>query len=132
MKREKLDDHNHHFRKGREKTGGRTKGVKNRTSVLLKEAVILAAEMEGENQKGRDGLVGYLRVLARREPAIFGRLLEKLLPLQITGKDGAPMQMVHTSREQVLERFKERGLPIPQSLLEVPFHRVKDVERKAA
>ncbi len=112
----------HLFAKGHEKKGGREKGVTNKTTGLLKEAIILAAEAEGDNQKGRDGLVGYLRVLARREPNVFGRLLEKLLPYQLTGKDGAPMQVVHNTREQLIERMKERGLPLPPSLMEMPVH----------
>lgn len=110
------------FVKGQEKKGGRKAGTPNKTSMLLKEAIILAAESEGLDRKGKDGLVGYLRMLSRREPAVFGRLMEKLLPYQLTGKDGSPMQMVHTTKDQLLERFKERGLPIPPSLMEMPTH----------
>lgn len=110
------------FQKGREKTGGRQKGVVNKTSMLLKDAIIRAAEAEGEDQKGKDGLVGFLRSLSRSEPAVFGRLLEKLLPYQLTGKDGSPMQMVHTTADQLRERFKERELPFPPSLIDMPTH----------
>lgn len=110
------------FEKGREKTGGRTAGVKNKTTILLKEAIVMAAECEGLDRKGKDGLVGFLRMLSRREPAVFGRLMEKLLPYQLTGKDGSPMQVVHSTKEQLLERMKERGLPIPPSLMDMPVH----------
>lgn len=115
-------DRSHLFAKGHEKKGGREKGMPNKVTVLLKEAILTAAEMEGDNQKGRDGVVGYLRTLARREPAVYGRLLEKLLPYQLTGKDGSPMQMVHTTKDQLRERFKERGLPMPPSLIDMPVH----------
>lgn len=113
------------FKKGeaRPEGAGRKKGSQNKTTVLLKEAIIMAAECEGSDQRGKEQLVGYLRTLARREPAVFGRLLEKLLPYQLTGKDGSPMQMVHTTKEQLVERFKERGLPMPSSLLNMPAHK---------
>jgi hypothetical protein len=116
------------FQKGmpRPQGAGRRPGQTNKTTVLLKEAILMAAEAEGDNQRGRDGLVGYLRTLARREPAVYGRLLEKLLPYQLTGKDGSPMQMVHTTKDQLVERFKERGLPMPPSLMEMPTHGDKD------
>jgi hypothetical protein len=110
------------FEKGREKTGGREKGKPNKTTMLLKEAIMLAAECEGLDRKGKDGLVGFLRMLSRREPAVFGRLMEKLLPYQLTGKDGSPMQVVHSTKEQLLERMKERGLPVPPSLMDMPVH----------
>jgi len=55
--------------------------------------------------------------------------MEKLLPYQLTGKDGSPMQMVHTTKDQVIERFKERGLPLPPSLLEMPAHGEGDGEQ---
>lgn len=112
----------HLFAKGHEKVGGREKGKPNKTTMLLKEAIIMAAECEGLDRRGKDGLVGYLRYLSRREPAVFGRLMEKLLPYQLTGKDGSPMQMVHTTKDQLVERFKERGLPMPPSLMEMPTH----------
>lgn len=112
----------HLFAKGHEKVGGREKGKPNKTTMLLKEAIILAAECEGLDRKGKDGLVGFLRNLSRREPAVFGRLMEKLLPYQLTGKDGSPMQVVHSTKEQLLERMKERGLPVPPSLMEMPTH----------
>jgi hypothetical protein len=111
------------FKKGHEKVGGRQPGSQNKVSVLLKDALIKAAEAEGLDRKGKDGLIGYLRMLSRREPAVYGRLLEKLLPYQLTGKDGGPMQLTHTTKEQVVERMKERGLPVPQSLMAAPTHK---------
>lgn len=112
----------HRFDKGHEKIGGRAKGTKNKTTVLLKEAIIMAAEHEGLDRHGKDGLVGFLRMLSRREPAVFGRLMEKLLPYQLTGKDGSPMQVVHSTKQQLLDRMKERGMPIPTSLMDMPTH----------
>lgn len=111
------------FVKGMEKRGGRAPGTPNKVSVLLKDALIKAAEAEGLDRKGKDGLIGFLRMLSRREPAVYGRLLEKLLPYQLTGKDGGPMQLQHTTKQQVVERLKERGLPVPQSLMATPEYK---------
>lgn len=138
IKRERLDDAIKSVGKGRKlfakgdprpEGAGRKPGQQNKTTKLLKEAIIEAAEAEGRDGNGKQGLVGFLRTLSRREPAVFGRLMEKLLPYQLTGKDGSPMQMVHTTKDQVVERFKERGLPLPPSLMEMPAHGEGDGEQ---
>lgn len=71
----------------RPKTGGRKKGTPNRTTALLKDAILVAAGKAG----GPDGLVGYLTAQAGLNPGPFMALLGKVLPLQIAGegKDGA-------------------------------------------
>ncbi len=65
--------------KGNPKTGGRQKGTLNKTSALLKDAVLEAADTTG----GKEGLVGYLALQARENPVAFMELLGKLLPSQI-------------------------------------------------
>lgn len=114
----------HRFKKGepRPENAGRAKGTKNKVTVQMKEAILMAAELEGSDRKGKGGLVGFMRKLSRRNVVVYGRLLEKLLPYQLTGKDGSPMQVVHSTREQLIERMKERGLPLPPSLMEMPTH----------
>lgn len=59
---------------------GRPKGSPNKTTRLLKDAILMAAELEG----GTEGLVGYLRTMARKHPTTFGPLLGRLIPLQAT------------------------------------------------
>lgn len=110
------------FKKGREKTGGRVAGTKNKMPTILKEAIMLAMHEEGSDGKGTDGVVGALRKAWKTERREFLKLASKLLPYQLTGKDGSPLQMEHTTREQLVERFKERGLPMPPSLLDMPTH----------
>lgn len=114
----------HRFKKGdpRPEGAGRQKGSKNKLTVLLKDAILQAAELEGSDRHGKGGLVGFLRMYSRKHPVVYGRLMEKLLPYQLTGKDGSPMQVVHTTKQQLLDRMKEKGLPLPQSLLEMPVH----------
>lgn len=72
---------------------GRPKGIPNKTTTQLKEAILQAAEDVGQNGEGEDGLVGYLRLLARAEPKAFAGLLGKVLPLQVTGADNGPLQV---------------------------------------
>lgn len=112
----------HRFKKGDPKIAGRAKGTQNKVTVQMKEAIIMAAELEGSDRHGKGGLIGFMRKLSRRNVVVYGRLLEKLLPYQLTGKDGSPMQVVHSTREQLLERMKERGLPLPPSLMDMPVH----------
>jgi hypothetical protein len=99
------------FRKG-ERRVGRTKGTKNKFGVRLKEAILEAAERSGRDGKGKDGAVGYLVWLSRAEPAVFGRMLEKVMPLQIDVKDKTDRM----SPQEAVDRLRERGLPVPDSL----------------
>ena len=73
---------------GTPKTGGRKKGTPNKTTALLKDAILKAAEEAG----GEHGLIGYLHVQAVNNPQSFLPLLGKVLPLQVTGEDGGPVQ----------------------------------------
>lgn len=69
---------------------GRKKGVPNKTTALLKDAILKAAEQAG----GDEGLVGYLAAQAEANPGPFMALLGKVLPMQVTGEDGGPLQVV--------------------------------------
>jgi len=108
------------FEKQRKKTGGRAKGTPNKVTVILKDGIMTAMEELGQDLRGKDGVVGFLKRMAIRKPEQFMRLVEKLLPYQLTGKDGGPMQLVHQTKEQLVQRMKERGLPVPQSLMDAP------------
>lgn len=66
---------------------GRPRGAANKTTTLLREAILLAAEQAG----GKDGLVGYLATQAVENPQSFLPLLSKVLPLQLKGEDGTPL-----------------------------------------
>src|SRR3954463_16441542 len=61
----------HRWKPGKPKEGGRKVGSTNRMPRLLKEAIILAAELEGQNQHGKDKLVGFLRMVARQDLRSF-------------------------------------------------------------
>lgn len=77
-----------------ERRGGRQKGTPNKTTKALKDAILLAAETEGQDGKGKDGLVGYLRRVAQEDVKAFSVLLGKVLPLQIANEGGEPFKIV--------------------------------------
>ncbi|GAM01915.1 hypothetical protein [Sphingomonas parapaucimobilis] len=68
---------------------GRPKGVQNKNTTLLKDAILQAATQAG----GEAGLVGYLVTQATNNPNAFMPLLGKVLPMQVTGEDGGPIQV---------------------------------------
>jgi hypothetical protein len=74
----------------RSKTGGRSKGVPNKTTALLKDAILRAAEKAG----GPEGLIGYLEIQAKLNPGPFMALLGKVLPMQLTGNGNDHIKIV--------------------------------------
>jgi hypothetical protein len=73
----------------RQKTGGRAKGTPNKTTALLKDAILQAA-----TDAGGGDLVKYLKIQATANPGPFLSLLGKVLPMQVTGEDGGAVQVV--------------------------------------
>ena len=65
--------------KGNPKTGGRKKGSVNKTTALLKDAILEAAQQAGGDT---DGLIAYLTKQAEENPGPFMALLGKVLPIQ--------------------------------------------------
>lgn len=72
---------------------GRPKGSVNKTTALLKDAILKAAENAG-NKVGSDGLVSYLEDQATANPGPFMSLLGKVLPMQIAGDQENPLRTI--------------------------------------
>ena len=68
---------------------GRRGGSKNKTTKLLKDAILQAAEEAGD----KEGMVGYLKDQALKNPAAFMGLLGRVLPIQQTGENGDDIKM---------------------------------------
>ena len=68
---------------------GRPKGMPNKTTALLKDASLEAAQGAG----GPEGMVGYLRAQAAANPGPFLALLGKVLPMQVTGEGGGDLRI---------------------------------------
>lgn len=113
------------FKKG---NPGRPPGIRHKTDVRIKEAVEMALVMSGEDGQGKNGAAGYFKWLSRAEPGVFGRIVEKILPHQVTAKIDDRRSM--TLGEAVNE-LKERELPVPSSLLDFNPDDYKVVTSKA-
>lgn len=72
-------------RRKRPKTGGRTAGTPNKVTKQLKDMILTALDNAGG--------VKYLTAQAAENPKTFLLLLGRVLPLQVTGEDGAPVAM---------------------------------------
>jgi len=66
-----------------ERRGGRAKGVPNKLNATIKELIVGALDDVG----GRE----YLAARALDQPVAFMGLLGRVLPLQLTGENGAPI-----------------------------------------
>jgi hypothetical protein len=78
---------------GKGKPGpGRPKGLPNKTTQLLKDAILKAAEEAG----GSEGMVGYLVIQAKTNPQSFLPLLGKVLPMQLVGDPENPVEIFVT------------------------------------
>jgi hypothetical protein len=88
-----------------EHRGGRQKGTPNKTTALLKDAILKAAEAAGGG--GEDGLVNYLTTQATETPTAFMSLLGKVLPMQLVGDEENPVQHL-VKIERVIVRPPDR------------------------
>lgn len=91
------------------KTGGRKAGTPNKTTGALKDAIILAAEQVGEDANGKDGLTGYLRMVARSDVKAFSGLLGRVLPLQLSGDPDNPVSVVATIVRKIVDPNAQPG-----------------------
>jgi hypothetical protein len=72
---------------------GRPKGAANKTTALLKDAILKAAEQAG-NKVGQEGIVSYLEQQASENPGPFMALLGKVLPMTVAGDPDAPLSII--------------------------------------
>lgn len=76
------------------KTGGRQKGTPNKTTALLKDAILKAA-----TDAGNGDMAVYLKRQAIENPGPFMSLLGKVLPMQVDGS------LTHKADDPILEMF---------------------------
>jgi hypothetical protein len=62
---------------------GRPKGSPNKSTAILKDAILMAVECAGDELKPGSGLVGYLQYQAIENPVAMLGLIGKVLPLQV-------------------------------------------------
>lgn len=81
---------------GRKTGGGSRKGKPNKATAELKDMILQAMDEVGG--------VEYLKAQALQNPGPFLSLLGKILPTQLTGKDGGAIE-VRDDREQIISRI---------------------------
>ena len=83
----------------RVKTGGRKKGTPNKITAALKDMILDATELAGNDlsHDGKGGTVNYLRKQAVLNPGPYMSLLGKVLPTQLTGDAENPVHLKHDS-----------------------------------
>lgn len=74
---------------------GRPKGSLNKTTAIIKDAIIQAATNAGDGD-----MVEYLTQQARLNPGPFMSLLGKVLPMQIAGDPDSPI--VHVIERRIV------------------------------
>ena len=83
---------------------GRPKGIPNKTTRALKEAILIAARRAGGTEDDNDeGLVNYLHDLAEKQPVAFSGLLGKVLPMTIAGDAANPLNVVAEVKWSVID-----------------------------
>lgn len=75
---------------------GRPKGVPNKITQTAKDAIASAAEALG----GADRLVAWAQEDPANEKAFWTAIYPKLLPLQVTGEGGGPVQIIASSLDE--------------------------------
>lgn len=68
---------------------GRKKGVPNKVTAAAKSVIAEAAEMLG----GVNRLVDWVKEDPENESKFWATIYPKLIPVQVTGEDGAPIQV---------------------------------------
>lgn len=84
-----------------ERRGGRQKGVPNQLTTDVKAMILAALDAAG----GAD----YLLTQAHANPSAFMVLVGKVLPLQLSGANGGPVEMIVTGVRRAMEIEEEVG-----------------------
>ena len=82
-----------------------------------------AAARLGSDGRGRDGLEGYMMMLARREPKTFAMLLRAVLPMQLNADFNAQLNQPYETLEEAMAAARQLGLP------DTKIYELKDYRR---
>lgn len=86
-------------------------GTVNRYTRVIKEALLVAAELEGSNGNGKDKLIGYMRRVARDDMRAFCMMLSRAMPLQVEQRTvEVKEQVVYKSVDEVKRELASRGI----------------------
>jgi uncharacterized protein (UPF0335 family) len=93
---------------------GKPRGATAKHTRLLKEAIMIAAELEGQDGQGKGKLIGFMRKIAQEDLRAFVSLLGRIIPLQVEQKtmDDKPKSTVYKTVDEVKRELISRGLDI--------------------
>jgi hypothetical protein len=101
---------------------GRKIGSPNLTTKIVREAAIMAAEIVGQDGRGKNGLVGYLVSAARKHPVPFLSLLGKCVPVEVKGTVAQEISDVkYKSVAELREALLQQGI-VPSEIYGLEFH----------
>ena len=96
------------FQVGHKKLGGRKRGTPNKATSEYREALFEVANQIGGDGKGKDGLRGYLKVIAVYHPEVFARMLCALIRPGGAFEPDEPEPDEPEPERRTLEEAKER------------------------
>jgi hypothetical protein len=103
------------FKKGEKRppNAGRKLGSINKTTIVLREAAWLAAQLTGDpKREGSEGLVDYLMFAAREHPPAFLALLGRMVPQEV--RVDAQTEITYRTVAEIEREIASRGFPIEE------------------
>lgn len=119
-----LQSQPHLFQKGHA-APGRAPGVQNKFTRIMKDAILEAIELEGYDRKGKDGMTGFFRMVARKDLRAFCMLANRAMPLQIEAKNDTKVEVTYQSIDEVKKELAARGISI-EAVQQLLTHRSDD------
>jgi hypothetical protein len=113
------------FKKGHKKFGGRKKGTPNRINSDLIERIVQAAGTVGSDGKGKDGVDGWLQMLAGKKTGYFVGLFRQAVQKQVPATE-PENEVVYATEQDFRQALLDRGVhptlvpPPPRDLNEKP------------
>ena len=114
--------------RGEKRGRGRPKGARNVLTRVISDAILLAAEQVGEDGKGKGGLVGYLKRVAKKDQKAFCPLLGRVLPLQVQVENKTEVR--YKSVDEVRAELEARGISI-KNVLQLEYQDAQTIEGDA-
>jgi hypothetical protein len=96
------------FEKGHAKRGGRSKGVPNKMTRDLKEAIFNAMARVGLNGRGKDGVEGFMTRAALKDLNAFLGLVRAFVPKQVEAS--IRHEKPYMTEAEIKAELKARGL----------------------
>jgi hypothetical protein len=87
--------------KGQPRRGGRPKGTPNKATVVARDIIAETAHKLG----GTKRLLAWCKESKINERIFWGSIFPKLLPLQVTGANGGPIQVEDSRADEIRRRL---------------------------